>query len=262
VTLISGNIGTNAGLTPAALALPDRAVDPRLRRRVWHGRCCRCVVLTARPASLRAALSPGIEPAGMTMAGIKRRLRVRPERASVGRGEASGAVVRGRDQLSRSGQPRRYGRRPRHVQLYGAVQLIHPDRWLSRCRRFTSAPLAKHATVPELAATTLRWRLWRSYRSSRQPLAEHDTADIRRRTRIEDFGSRQAPSHLGTSPRRGPRVQQWASERSRRAYRHRRGGGARMAAPMRGRSRCRSRFRLKKRPHPSCLFCWPDRLAG
>src|SRR5947207_9907711 len=31
----------------------------------------------------------------MTMAGIERRLRVRPERASVGRGEASGAVVRG-----------------------------------------------------------------------------------------------------------------------------------------------------------------------
>ena len=29
------------------------------------------------------------------MAGIERRLRVRPERARVGRGEASGAVVRG-----------------------------------------------------------------------------------------------------------------------------------------------------------------------
>src|SRR5438045_9430250 len=105
-----------------------------------------------RPAGQSArGFVAGIEPAGMTMAGIKRRLRVRPERASVGRGEAHGAVVRGSDQLSRSGQPRRYGRRPRHVQLYGAVQLIHPDRWLSRCRRFTSEPLAKYATLPKLA---------------------------------------------------------------------------------------------------------------
>lgn len=106
------------------------------------------------------AFVAGIEPAGMTMAGIERRLRVRPERAPVSRGEASGAVVRGRDQLSRSGQPRRYGRRPRKVQLYGAVQVRCGGRSIDAAASAMSCHASAESVSPCCEARASWRRRW------------------------------------------------------------------------------------------------------